>query len=145
MSSYANILYSNYDDAIKSSSTYIIGLSSSAIFAFFILLHKFGSDLNDNTILSLKIISFLFLSSLLLTVIGGIVTYRLSYHYHQKFANLGDDIPDMDDDKIKTQVNALGTKVKNSKGYWITDRLRECSFLFFILAICSIGILIFIF
>ena len=141
---YKNQMYTNYADLTKSINAYILGISSSAIFAFFVLLHKFGSSLNNEDIFSIKIITILFLYSLLAIVITTVGYAIHALVIESSYSTLTDNIKELEEkETIKSHINSAHKKVTNSIFYKLFGIARYLAYFTFILAIILIGLLIF--
>lgn len=82
LKNYSDEYYSSYKEQFKTTHGYIIGISSSAIFAFFVLLQKMTS-MPYYVILGIKICIILFLASFLILLITNIIASKNSFALHK--------------------------------------------------------------
>ncbi len=144
---YREHLYSNYVDHIKIADSYVFTLSSSAIFAFFLLFYKFGSGLDLTTIVYLKYCTAFFLFSVI-TIVSCNIAYSLDASINEKkYFDLESKMldPSSSKDDILKKIDTQDKKFYNSKLHMTLEVLRYVSYVIFIAAIVLFAFLIFTF
>ena len=141
---YKNTLYENYKEQVKTTNAYIMALSSSGIFAIFILIYK--TSLPIEILIYLKVCVALLLFNLI-TIIVTTTLYSIdSSKNEEDYSKLHDIIKKLNSkDTINDEIKSHFEKIVYSKFYTIMAFFRYSSYLSLIIAVSIIGYLVFIF
>jgi len=138
--SYSQNLYNQYKETSKTSDAYLVGLSSSAIFAFFVVLYKFKELFTPEAVINIKITIAFFLISLVLIILSTFINSLIHYHYQSVFGMLRNEIPNINDqEEIKNKIDTAGQNIKSNFGYKITKIFRGISYITFLVALIYIA------